>query len=60
MNTFQHHTGNVSAILAPALSWSLSLPDTFTLAVGVLGILWYCVLFYDRFFRKKKNDDQTS
>jgi hypothetical protein len=36
----------------------MSLPDTITLAVGILGLLWYAVLFYDRFFGKKKDDQK--
>lgn len=46
------HIANAAVIAAPAVSWQLSLPETVTVAVGVLGGIYYLMLMYDWISKK--------
>lgn len=48
-----HHAANLAAVVAPVASAMLSLPEVLTVVLTCMGIAWYAVLFYDRFFKRK-------
>jgi len=55
-----HHAANLAAVIAPVTSVMLSLPAVLTVVLTLMGICWYGVLFYDRFFKRKNNDGDGS
>lgn len=52
-----HHAANIVAVVAPVTSVVLNLPEVLTVVLTIMGIAWYGVLFYDRFFKRKKDDN---
>ena len=53
----QHHTTNAVALLAPVLSWFLSLPAHITVIVGVLSIVYYAILIAKEICNWGRKDD---
>lgn len=49
-DTVAHHAANVAAIAIPVSGYALGVEPFLVLAATVLGLFWYAVLFYDRFF----------
>ncbi len=47
-----HHAANVAAIAFPFSSIVLHLPEALSVLLMCAGLLWYGVLFYDRFVKK--------
>lgn len=50
-DTVAHHAANVAAVAFPIGAWLFHLPDILQTILVVAGLLWYAVLFYDRFFK---------
>jgi len=46
-----HHAANAAAIAIPVGAYFLGAEPYLVLIATVAGLLWYAVLFYDRFFR---------
>lgn len=45
---FVHHAANAAAVTIPIMSAMLDAPTLLTEITGVLGILWYAVLFGEK------------
>lgn len=52
------HVTNAAAISLPAMSWALSLPETVTMVVGILGAIYYLMLMFDWIMKKIKTYQQ--
>ena len=50
--------GDVTAALGIITAVFNLLPTILGILAGILGIAWYCVLFYDRFWRKVPADNK--
>ena len=46
-----HHAANVAAIAIPLGAFFLTAEPYLVIAATIAGLLWYAVLFYDRFFK---------
>ena len=55
-----HHAANVAAIAFPLSSVLLHLPETLSIALMVMGLAWYIILFYDRYQIYKQTKTITS
>lgn len=50
-----HHAANAAAIVLPVGSVVLHLPEIVSVILGLVGLAWYGVLFYDRFIGSKRS-----
>lgn len=50
-DTVAHHAANAAALAIPVGAYLLNAEPYLVLAATIAGLLWYAVLFYDRFFK---------
>jgi len=50
-DTVAHHAANAAAVVIPAGAFFLGAEPYLVLVATIAGLLWYAVLFYDRFFK---------
>lgn len=55
VNPAVQHPVNAGAIVAPLVSMVTHAPEALTILLTCLGIVWYGVLFYDRFVRHRRS-----
>lgn len=50
-DTMAHHAANAAAVAIPVGAYLLDAEPYLVFTATVAGLLWYAVLFYDRFFK---------